>query len=84
MGILSDINNTSFPAKNAAKSISPGFLKFDAPFIFRASVKIKPWKFKSFCNKSVTIALEIEDGNFFLFSNAGTFKCATITLDNPS
>ena len=55
-GTFSANNNTSFPAKKASKSISPGCLKLLAPFIFNASVKIKPSKFNSFFNKSVTTA----------------------------
>ncbi len=38
-GTFSANSKTSFPAKNASKSISPGFLKLLAPFIFNASVK---------------------------------------------
>ena len=73
-GILSEINNTSFPAKKAAKSISPGFLKLEAPFIFNASVKTKPLNSKSFCNKLVTMFLDKEEGKLALSSNEGTFK----------
>ena len=73
-GILSEINNTSFPAKNAAKSISPGSLKLEAPFIFNASVKTKPLNSISFCNKLVTISLDKEEGKLALCSNEGTFK----------
>ena len=61
-GTFSANSKTSFPAKKASKSISPGFLKLLAPFIFNASVKIKPSKFNSFFNKSVTTAYEIEVG----------------------
>ena len=73
-GTSSGKSKISLPALKAAKSISPGFLKLLAPFMFRASVKIKPLKFNSFFNKSVTIISEIDEGYPGLLSKLGTSK----------
>ena len=54
----------SFPARNAARSISPGALWFEAPFMFKASVMMSPLKSSSFFRRSVTIVLEMEEGKF--------------------
>ena len=81
--MFSEINNTSFPAKKAARSISPGLSKFAAPFMFKASVKISPLKPRSFFKISVTMIFDNEEGRPFWGSSEGTFKWATITLDNP-
>ena len=53
-GTFSEKSKISFPARKASKSTSPGFLNLLTPFIFKASVKIKPSNFNSFCNKLVT------------------------------
>ena len=62
LGISSEIKRTSLPALNASKSINPGDLKFEAPFMFKASVKINPLNCNSFLRMSLTMDLEIEDG----------------------
>ena len=62
VGTFSAKSNTSFPAKKAAKSISPGCLKLLAPFIFSASVKINPSNFNWFFKISVTTFSDKEEG----------------------
>ncbi|CAI8234953.1 MAG: Uncharacterised protein [Flavobacteriaceae bacterium] len=74
LGIFSEINNTSFPAIKAARSISPGLSKFAAPFMFNASVKTRPLNPRSFCKISVTIFFDKEEGKPFCCSSEGTFK----------
>ena len=42
--LMESLGNSIKNFEGAAKSISPGFLKLEAPFIFNASVKTKPSK----------------------------------------
>ena len=53
---------TSLPALKAAKSISPGALKLEAPFIVNASVKIKPLKPKRSFKIDVTMFSDNVEG----------------------
>jgi hypothetical protein len=54
--------------KAAKVNFIAGFLKLLAPFIFNASVKIKPSKPSCFCKTFVTI-LKDNEGKFFVVLN---------------
>ena len=76
------MRSKSCPAKKAVRSILSTLEYSETPFILSASVTIKPLNPNFFFNKPCITSLDSEVGKP-RFVMLGTFKCATITEDNP-
>ena len=78
LGMFSETTKTSFPARNAVLSTSPGVKYLLTPCIFSASENTRPSKPKLSLSKSLTTFLDKLEAKFGVLSKLGMLKWATI------